>query len=390
MTDKKKHRQITVVTGTRADYGLLKPVLAAIQGQDQLDLAVVVTGMHLLRRFGYTLREVLADGWPMGGRVKLQTEADDTLAQSQGLGRAITALTNRFASLNTDIVLVLGDRIEAFAAAAAATASQLVLAHIHGGEAAQGVQDDAYRHAISKLAHLHCVASTGAKRRLIRMGEAPWRVYRTGSPGLDNLVNLASCDIGTLCQWTGFDVRDPFVMVLQHPAGGSPRQERQWMEQTLRGCGRAGLKVVVLGSNSDTGFSGIAHATEQLCTQRHWPTLVHVPREVYLGLLRHAVALVGNSSSGIIEAGYLGVDVINVGPRQNGRERGRNVIDVPYGCKPVAEALQQLVKRAAHTKAKPRRSRCKIYGDGAASARIATILAQTLLDQRLRHKQTFH
>lgn len=377
-------RRIAVVTGTRADYGLLKPVLGTIEAQAGLELAVVVTGMHLLRRFGYTVREVAGDGWPIGGRVKLQTAADDAVAQSRGLGRAITGLTEVFSRLRTEVVLVLGDRIEAFAAAAAATASQLVLAHIHGGEAALGVQDDAYRHAISKLAHVHFVASAGARRRLGRMGEEPWRIHRTGSPGLDNLVDGMCDDAGKLSEWAGFDVGDDFVVVLQHPAGGSARQEQRWMAQTLAGCGRAGLKVLVLGPNSDPGFSGIAAAIEQVSRKRGYRTLVHVPREVYVGLLKRARALVGNSSSGIIEAGYLGVNVVNVGPRQTGRERGRNVIDVPYGAEAVAGALKLVMERSGRAK----RRRCTIYGDGHSSGRIAEILAQVELNGRVRRKHT--
>ena len=183
-------RRIMVVTGTRAEYGIFRPVLEAIDRHEKLELQLVVTGMHLLRKFGYTVKDILADGWRIDGKVRLQSQQDDILDQSRGLGRAITGLTNEYARLDSEIVLVMGDRLETFAAASAAAASGLPLAHIHGGDIALGIQDDAYRHAISKLAHLHFAASKGAKERLVRMGEDSWRVYRTGSPALDNLSQI--------------------------------------------------------------------------------------------------------------------------------------------------------------------------------------------------------
>ena len=258
MAKKVVKRRVAVVTGTRAEYGLLVPVMEAIDCHARLELQLVVTGMHLLRPFGYTVRQIETDGWPIAARVRLQGEKDDPVSQSRALGRAITAMTEAFSRLQSDIVLVLGDRLETFAAAAVATASQLVLAHIHGGEAAMGVQDDAYRHAITKLAHLHFAASAGSQKRLIKLGEQPFRVYHTGSPGLDKIKTTTCSDIDELNAWAGFDVCDDFLIVLQHPAGGSAGQEQQRMTATLRGCRQKGLRVIVLYPNCDPGFSGIS------------------------------------------------------------------------------------------------------------------------------------
>jgi len=377
-----KKRRIGLITGTRAEYGIYRPVLEAITKQPRLELQLFVTGMHLLRKFGYTVREIEKDGWPIAGRVRLQGEKDDAFGQSRGLGRAITGLTNHFARLKTDIVLVMGDRIEAFAGAAAATASQLVLAHIHGGDKAVGIQDEAYRHAISKLAHVHFAATKGAKERLIRLGEEKFRIYQTGSPAVDNLSEIICRDELELSRWAGFDVREDFALVLQHPAGGTGRQEEKRMAQTLRACGGKGLQVLILYPNSDPGFSGIVRASQRYGKREGYRLLKHVPRGVYMGLLERARMLVGNSSSGLIEASCLNVDVVNVGPRQTGRERGANVIDVDYGMS-LAKAIAALLRK----KRTKRRRAERIYGDGKSSEKIAPILARIRLDKRLRQKK---
>jgi len=377
-------RRIAVVTGTRAEYGLWQPVLRAIVAHPRLDLQLIVTGTHLVRRFGYTVRQIEADGWPIAARVPLQGARDDPVSQSRGLGRAITGLTDAFRRLRTNVVLVLGDRIEAFAAAAAATASQLILAHVHGGDVAPGVCDDAYRHAITKLAHLHFAATSAARRRLLRLGEQPFRVYRTGSPALDDLQRTVCRDTDLLSRYAGFDVRQPFILVAQHPAGGSARQEQRWMEQTLRACRRPGRHVLIIHPNSDPGFSGIVRAARLFCRRRpaSYRMLTSVPRPVYLGLLERAQLLVGNSSSGLIEAATLNTDVLNVGPRQAGRERGPNVRDVPYGPA-VAPAIAAVLNRL-----RPRRGRRRrMYGDGHSARRIADLLAHAPLDDRLRQKR---
>lgn len=372
-----------MVTGTRADFGLQAPVMRAVADHPGLKLQVVATGMHLLRRFGYTVDEVEAAGWRIDAKVRLQGERDDVIGQSRGLGRAITGLTNAFAELRTDIVVVLGDRLEMFAAAAAATASQRVLGHVHSGDAAMGVQDDAYRFAISKLAHLHFAAAAGAKRRLGWLGEESFRIYQTGSPALDNLSRDICRDAGELSEWAGFDVNDDFLLVMQHPSGGTARQEERRMTETLRACVDKGLSILVLYPNCDAGFSGIINSAERFCKSGGGVLRRNLPRRAYLGLLVRAKMLVGNSSSGIIEAGYLNVDVVNVGPRQTGRERSKNVLDVGYGRAAVSAAIERLLRRRRGGN----RKIASLYGDGRSGRRIASILARVKLDGRLRQKR---
>jgi GDP/UDP-N,N'-diacetylbacillosamine 2-epimerase (hydrolysing) len=231
------------------------------------------------------------------------------------------------------------------------------------------------------LAHVHFAASAGARKRLLRLGEDSFRIYQTGSPSLDNLSKKICKNISELSRWAGFDVRDDYIVILQHPAGGGPQQEQRRMAQTLRGCVRKGLKTIVLYPNCDPGFSGIIEAARSHCDRYGGPLLSHVPRADFLGLLTRSRALVGNSSAGIIEAGYLNVDVINVGPRQSGRERGSNVIDVDYGRENVARALEKVLS------GRTRRTSCRIYGTGRSGSRIAEVLATVPIDQRLKQKK---
>ena len=379
-------RRVVVVTGTRAEYGLLVPVMEAIEGQRGLKLQVMVTGMHLLRRFGYTVKEVEQDGWRIDSRVRLQGEADEVIGQSLGLGRAISKMAREFERLKSDIVLVLGDRIEAFAAASTATASQLLLAHIHGGDVAVGVQDDAYRHSISKLAHIHFAATAGARKRLLRLGEASRRIYQVGSPALDGLSELVCTNQKELSEWAGIDAKEDFLLVMQHPSGGTVSQETKWMEETLGGCGQTGMKMVVLYPNCDPGFSGILKVSDLFCRNNGYRLIRHVPRSIYLGLLKRCRALVGNSSSGLIEASRLNVSVINVGPRQMGRERGRNVVDVDYDRKAIARAVANAC-RSKKRKGRLLQGAGSIYGSGHSGREIASVLARVEIDQSLRQKR---
>ncbi len=375
-------RRVAVVTGTRAEYGAFVPVMKAIRKHPKLELQVVVTGMHLLKRFGSTIQEIEADGWRIDGKVRLQDEKDSIIGQSRGLGRAITGLTNIFHRLRTDIVLVLGDRVEALAAAAAGATSHLIIGHIHGGDVATGVLDDAYRHAITKLSHIHFAASKGAYERILRLGEESYRIYQTGSPAIDDLAKTICKNIPQLNQWADFDVREDFFLIVQHPAGASAEAEKAQMEETLHGCRRKGFRSIVLYPNCDPGFSGIIEGAQSICKEFGWPMIANLPRSIYLGLLERARVLVGNSSSGIIEAGYLNVDVVNVGHRQQGREHGENVLDVDYGRRNVSRAIDKILKQSHVQRAKTR-----LYGNGKSGQKIANILGKIKIDGRFWQKK---
>jgi GDP/UDP-N,N'-diacetylbacillosamine 2-epimerase (hydrolysing) len=369
---------VAVITGSRADYGLLVSPMQAIADHPKLELELVVCGMHLLQKFGRTVDQIARDGWRIDARVPMQTGRDSPADQARGLARGIAGIARYLASAGTDVALVLGDRIEALAGALAACTTGRFVAHIHGGDVAPGDFDDGFRHAITKLAHIHLAATRDAARRIVRMGERPDHVHTVGAPGLDRLAALMDRDRVR-------STESDRALVVQHPCGRSARRERQTMSTLLRAVRSVGLRAVVIYPNSDRGHSGIIEAIDQ--AYQRFPagaleTHRSLPRDDYLGLLTTSRVLVGNSSSGIIEAGTAGLPVVNIGPRQNGRRRnGSCVVD----CDETYDAIRRSLNSALSLR--PKRRRMGPYGRGDAGRRIAEILAATELSEALRRKQ---
>lgn len=357
------HRRIAVVTGSRADFGLLRPVMHAIRQHPELELLVIAAGSHLLES-GLTYRDVkaefsIADAVPMqiDGR---HTRPDD----AEAVGRGVARFSRSFTALAPDWILVLGDRIEAFAAAAAASIGGWKLAHVHGGDRAEGVADDAMRHAITKLAHLHFPATRASADRLIRLGEHERDIHIVGSPAIDGLDAIAPMTAAAF-----EELGRPTVLFLMHPIGNTDEQEEHTASTILLAL--QSERVLALMPNHDPGRAGIVRAIEHAGVR----TAHHLPRDRFIGLLK-ALAdaggiLVGNSSAALIEAAALRLPAINIGSRQAARETPSNVITCPvHDSARVISALAQArrIDRAAITHP---------YGRGDAGPRIARILAAT-------------
>jgi UDP-hydrolysing UDP-N-acetyl-D-glucosamine 2-epimerase len=368
-----------VITGTRAEYGLLRTVMRAIARQPGLQLQVVAAGMHLLRRFGGTAREIERDGWRIAARVPMQAGSDAVLDQARGLARGVAGIARVLEAGRTDIVVVLGDRIEALAGALAAVTTHRVLAHIHGGDVAPGDLDDGLRHAITKLAHVHFAATRRSARRIQRLGERPEHVHVVGAPGLDELAELLAR--------RGRDERPPRrgqALVVQHACGRPAAHEAGVMTTILAAVAAAGLRRRIVYPNTDRGHSGILRAIARH-RRGSAPGDVQVfrslPRDRFLRVLLEADVLVGNSSCGIIEAPLAGTPAVDVGPRQAGREPGgRGVIHASESGPALRAALACALRRG------PRRVRRTPYGDGQAGRRIARLLARLPLTPALRKK----
>ncbi len=374
---RKRKRRIAVVTGTRADYGLLRSTMAAIQDHHDLQLQVVVTGMHLLRKFGYTVDRIVQDGWRLAARVKMQAGDDSPLDQAEGLSRGLSGIAKFLEQGKTDLVVVLGDRIEALAGALAAVTTGRIVAHIHGGDIAPGDFDDSVRHAITKLAHVHLAATRAAGRRIIRMGEPARCVHWVGAPGLDRLTQL-------LDEKAASKKRTGRALVVQHACGRSATLEGRVMSAALKAVEKAGLTRTIVYPNSDRGHTGIIKAIE-LHGRRSRNGSVRLVRSLdyddYLRLLIEVDVLVGNSSSGIIEAGTAGTPSVNIGPRQKGRERsGRSVVDSAETTLSICDAIHLALRK------RPITGRRTVYGDGCAGTRIAAILGSIPLDDCFRRK----
>jgi len=371
-------RRIAVVTGTRAEYGLLCSPMEAIRRHPRLELQLIVTGMHLLKTCGTTVRDIERDGWHVDARVPMQRGHDDALDQAQGLARGVMGIAKFLDQARSDIVLVLGDRIEALAGALAAVTTGRYLAHVHGGDVAPGDIDDALRHAITKLAHIHLVASSDAARRVVRMGESPHRVHVVGAPGMDRLFELLRESPRT---------RDRSrALIVQHAYGRRPEREYRTMRSLLQAVVGLRLAGTIIHPNTDRGHSGVTRAIHEFAAQRNGRAPLHIvhsmPRDDYLRTLIASAVLVGNSSSGIIEAAAAGVPAVNVGDRQSGRLRAsRSVIDSGETTREIRQAIM------AALALRPKTPRATPYGDGHAGERIADILARTLLTEELRRKR---
>ena len=355
MADK---RTIAVATGSRADYGLLRPVMRAIRDHGDLELRVIVTGTHLLPP-ERTADEVERD-FTVADTITMQRPGEcNRLNDAEALGRGVTGFARQFGRDPIDVMLVLGDRIEALAAASAASVAGIHVAHMHGGDRAEGIADEAIRHAITKLAHIHFPATDQSAKRLESLGEDRNRIHVVGSPAIDELADFPPLPDDAMNElgW-------PEIVLLLHPTGRAIDRERDQAAQLLELCLEAG-KVLALYPNHDSGRDGIVQAiTEAGCQQRE-----HLPRRDFIGLLRRARLLVGNSSAGLIECAALCVRCVNIGTRQAGREICANVINVPNG---EPDSIQLAIIRGL---AAGRGEIDHAYGDGQAGVRTAAILA---------------
>ena len=350
-------KSIAVITGTRAEYGLLEPVLDAMQDHDALEPHLIVTGTHLTTNSIKDIRHRVT------ARVKMQrTGAAATREEDvQSLGRGVMAIGRVLGEMKPDVVMVLGDRIEALAGALAAQVGGFRLAHIHGGDRAEGVADEAMRHAISKLAHLHFAATTQSSKRLVRMGEHEAQVHNTGSPAIDGLKDVVPDD------------EAPHLIIMQHPVGASPDDEYRWMQATLDATEKHSRLIMM--PNHDPGRNAILRA---ILDNRLTPT-DHLPRGQFLSLLAGCKAIVGNSSAGLIEAAALKTPAVNLGDRQAGREKPNSVIDAKHNKTATQRAIKQAFAMKAGSLRHP-------YGDGKAGIKIAELLAKTDLDKVPLHK----
>lgn len=371
----KHKRRIAIITGTRAEFGILETVIQAINRRRRIESRLIVTGMHLLRKFGHTIDEISGKGYSIDATVRMQSGRDDAAAQAGAVGRGIEGIARELDRLDCDTVLVIGDRIEAFAGAAAGALSRRLVAHIHGGDRAPGDIDESLRNAITRLAHVHFAASQDAADRLARMGEPKDRIHLVGAPGLDaiRLFRVAEKrsrkNTARLRELLGSIIDQPYAVVVQHASGRPASVEARVMRALIRAVDANALPAVAIWPNSDPGHDGVIAELEKVSKRQSWRVFRSLVREDYLRAVYRAAVLVGNSSSGIIESASLGVNAVNIGPRQEGRLRcGKNVIEAAETASGISRAIQTALKQP---RPDPDYS---VYGDGRAGERIARIL----------------
>ena len=380
-------RTIGVVTVARSDYGIYLPVLRQIQADSDLRLHLFVSGMHLSPEFGLTVRAIEADGFEVGERVEMLLSSDSPEGIAKSIGLGTIGFAQAYARYRPDILLVLGDRFEMYAAALAALPFKIPVAHIHGGEVTHGAIDDALRHSITKLSHLHFVATETYARRVAQLGEEPWRITVSGAPGLDNLHAIRLLTIEELGARYSLCLQPPPLLVTFHPASLEHEQTEWQIGELLAALDDAGLPAVFTLPNADTGGRVIHRMIAEYVGERPSAWLVdNLGTQAYFSLMAVAAAMVGNSSSGIIEAPSLGLPAVNIGTRQAGRVRGANVIDVGYERAAILEGIRQAVRPEFRESLRQMQNP---YGCGRASGKIVERLKTVPLDDNLILKRFY-
>jgi UDP-N-acetylglucosamine 2-epimerase (non-hydrolysing)/GDP/UDP-N,N'-diacetylbacillosamine 2-epimerase (hydrolysing) len=378
-------RSIGVVTGSRADFGIYLPLLRLISADPSVTLSLAVTGMHLSPEFGFTLKEIEAEGFPIDHRVEmlLSSDSPEGIAKSMGLGTL--GFAQAFARQLPDILVVLGDRFEMHAAAVAAVPFKVPVAHIHGGEVTEGAIDNALRHSITQLSHLHFAAIDEYGQRLIQMGEEPWRVTVSGALGLDNLRATPLIGRNELERRIGLSLEKPPLLVTFHPVTLEYEETERHVRELLEALGSFDLPIVFTMSNADTGGRVITERIRVFTQERPASRLVdNLGTQAYFSLMARAAAMVGNSSSGIIEAMSFELPVVNIGTRQTGRIRPKNVIDVGYRREEIVVGIRQALEPGMRAGL---RGQANPYGDGCAAGRILARLKTVPLDSQLLVKR---
>lgn len=333
-------KKIAVLTGTRAEYGLLKGILKHIEASPKLKLHLLVIGMHLSDEFGYTVKEIEKDGFKIDAMIDTLNRGDSGAEMTEYIGRSIIELAKEFKRIKPHILVILGDRSEALAGAIAASCMNIVVAHIHGGEISGSV-DESFRHAITKLAHLHFVATKKSKERIISMGEDPSRIFVVGAPGLDNIESEIA-DREMVYKKYNLDKNEIKILLVQHPVVTEVENAENQIKETLDAIVDLKFKTIVVYPNADAGGRKIIKVIEEYAKNYDFiKPFKNIPRGEYLALMSAVDVMVGNSSSGIIEAPYFKLPVVNIGTRQKGRERTDNVIDVGYDKEEIKKAIKK-------------------------------------------------
>lgn len=373
-------RKICIVTGTRAEYGLLYWLMKEIQTDDALELQIIATGMHLSPEFGLTYRTIEKDGFRIDAKVEMLLSSDTPVGVTKSMGVALIGLADAFQRLAPDIVVVLGDRYEILVAAEAAMMANIPIAHIHGGEITEGAIDDSIRHAITKMAQMHFVAAPEYRNRVLQMGENPAYVYEVGAVGIDNIVKTPLMLLDALEKSLQFPLGNHFLLVTYHPVTVAAARQSDELQNLFDALDMfSDYRVLITKANSDAGGREINRRIDEYVAERKERVSCHISlgQLRYLSAMKYASAVVGNSSSGLLEAPVLKIPTVNIGARQTGRLRYPSVIDCEEEKDMIVQALQKAVseefRRGLETMEIP-------HSDGNIALRIKNILRDIPLE----------
>jgi UDP-hydrolysing UDP-N-acetyl-D-glucosamine 2-epimerase len=375
-----RRRKIAVVTSSRADYSHLYWVLRTLADRADVDVRLIVLGAHLSPEFGTTIQEIEKDGFAIAARVECLLSSDSDVGMAKTIGVAVLGLAEQLGAMRPDILLLIADRYEMLAPASVALALRIPIAHIEGGETSEGAIDDAVRNALTKMAHVHFTSTLEARRRVIAMGEEEWRVHCAGAPSLDHLRRSALMARPQLEKELGCELGVPTALVSYHPVtlAGDTLEETDALFSALSGLTE---QLLFCYPNADAGSRELIERTKSFLAARgNGRVFVNLDAVRYWSLLRCVEVLVGNSSSGIMETASFGLPTVNIGRRQRGRERARNVLDAPADSAAILAAIRGAGQPDFRASL---RGMSNPYGDGTASERITEVLTSVPLGQKL-------
>lgn len=378
-------KSIGVVTTSRSDYGIYRPILNLLRSDPDFELSLFVAGMHLSYEFGNTVDAIVSDGFDVHERIEMLLSSDtpEGIAKSMGIG--CIGFAQAYARTKPDLLLVLGDRFEMHSAVAAALPFNIPVAHIHGGEITEGAIDDSFRHSITKMSHLHFVTHQEYARRVNQMGEEPWRIIVSGAPSLDNLVNLNIMSKCALESQYNISLTESPLLVTYHPVTLEYQNSDSQVKELIAALDSSGLPIIFTAANADTYGRLVNNVIKGYVETRNRAWFVdNLGSDAYLSLMTYAVAMVGNSSSGIIEAPSFKLPVVNIGTRQDGRIRASNVIDVDCEDQAISRAINGVVDPQFQIGLK---GLINPYGNGNAAMKIIECLRNISWDQSLLRKK---
>ncbi|MGA9671820.1 MAG: UDP-N-acetylglucosamine 2-epimerase [Terracidiphilus sp.] len=370
-------RRIGVITTSRADYGHLYWPLRELAAHPQVELAVFALGAHLSPEFGSTIQEIERDGFPIQARIECLLNSDTDTAMAKTIGLAILGLADALTAWRPDLLLLIADRYEMLAPASVALALRIPIAHIEGGEISQGAIDDHVRNALTKLASIHFTSTLTARRRVIAMGEEPWRVHHAGAPSLDHLTRSTLLDRHTLETRLGLALTPTTILAAWHPVT-ILKDTNAEADAFFAALAQTSGQLLFVYPNADAGSLALIEQTKALAeTRPHTHIFINLDPVTYWSLLGNVAAMIGNSSSGIMETASFALPAVNVGIRQQGRERARNILDVPAETASILTAIHRALNSEFRNSLRGMKNP---YGDGTAARTIARILTTVPLD----------
>lgn len=382
-------KSICIVTGSRAEYGLLSPVIKQLITTDSFELKIAATGTHLSEDFGLTYKEIEADGISVDAKIDVLQNDDSNKAMSKAIGIGVIGFAEYFEKTQPDLVVVLGDRFEIFAAATAAAVACIPIAHLHGGETAEGAIDEFFRHSVSKMSYLHFTSTEQYRQRVINMGEAPSRVFNVGATGVENILSMSLMSKDELARSIGYDLTSPYAIVTFHPVTLEKDTAAKQIEVLLSALDEtSGLNYVFTKANADANGRAINNKIDAYC-EKKGNTIAFTSMGVlhYLSAMKYCEMVIGNSSSGIIETPSFKKPTVNIGDRQKGRICAKSVIS----CEPEKHDIIKSINKARsqqflHEIA----NQVNPYGDGKTSEKVAAIIKDFLDNDKINLKKSFY